>query len=196
MKHSLVLLACTAALAACNKGPEVHAKNASVEDVAKQVRDSGVGADSFLHAGQWKATSNLEEMNIPGMPPEAQAQMKSALGKAQNASFEYCLTEEEAKKPGGKVFTGKENKNCRYESFNMSGGKIDAVMHCQGDGGGTMTLKVNGTYSPDSYESRAELKTEGGRQGGMTMKMRTEAHRIGQCTAKGGDVKVTMGGKP
>jgi hypothetical protein len=30
----------------------------------------------------------------------------------------------------------------------------------------------------------------------MTMKMRTEAHRIGQCTGKPGDIKVTMGGKP
>jgi hypothetical protein len=57
-------------------------------------------------------------------------------------------------------------------------------------------MQMAGTYSPDSYESRAELKTEGDRQGGMTMKMRTEAHRIGQCTGKPGDIKVTMGGKP
>jgi hypothetical protein len=196
MKPSIVLIACALPLAACNKGPEVHARNASVEDVAKQVRASGVGTDSFLHAGQWRATSSLEEMNIPGMSAQAQAQMKTALGKAQNTSFDYCLSEEEAKKPGGKMFTGKDNKNCRYESFNMSAGKLDAVMHCQADNGGSMTLKVNGTYSPDSYESRAELKTEGDRQGGMTMKMRTEAHRIGQCTGKAGDIKVTMGGKP
>jgi len=121
--------------------------------------------------------------------------MKSAMGKAQNASYEYCLTPEEAKKPGGKVFTGKESKNCRYESFNMSGGKMDAVMHCQGDTGGTMTLKINGTYSPDAYESHAEMKVEGQRQSAMTMKMRTEGHRIGQCTGKTGDVKVTVGGQ-
>jgi hypothetical protein len=122
--------------------------------------------------------------------------MKAAMGKAQNTSFEYCLTEEEAKKPGGKVFTGKNDKNCRYDSFNMSGGKIDAVMRCQGETGGAMTLKVNGSYSPDSYDSRAEMHVEGGQQGGMTMKVHTEAHRIGQCTGKEGEVKVTMGGKP
>jgi hypothetical protein len=69
-------------------------------------------------------------------------------------------------------------------------------MRCQGETGGAMTLKVNGSYSPDSYDSRAEMHVEGGQQGGMTMKVHTEAHRIGQCTGKEGEVKVTMGGKP
>ena len=38
-----------AALAACNKGGSVHEQNASVEQVANAVRQSGVASDVLLH---------------------------------------------------------------------------------------------------------------------------------------------------
>ena len=192
MKHYLVLLAYAAALAACNKGPEVHATNASVSDVANAAQAAGTGAGTPLQAGQWRLTGTVDEMTIPGMPASAQAQMKRVMGEKQNYSMEYCLTPEEAKRPRGGFFTGKESENCRYERFDMSGGKVDAVMRCEGKPSGTMTMTISGTYSPDSYTSRASMEMSGARGGGMTMKMHSEAHRVGECTGK--ETKLTVQG--
>ena len=185
MKHAAVLFVSIVALGACNKSPEIHEKNVSVADVAQKVRDAGVGNGGFLDPGQWRAVSTLEDVSIPGMTAQAQAQMKQVMGKASNATFEYCLTPEEARKPSGKFFGGKDKGNCRYEHFDMSGGKMDAVMRCEGEPpAGTVTMTMNGNYAYDTYTSHAQMKVDGGREGGMTMSMRTEAKRIGDCTSK------------
>jgi hypothetical protein len=184
MRIVLILLVSVVALAACNKSPEIHEKNVSVADVAQKVRDAGAGSGGFLDPGQWRAVSTLEEMSMPGMSEAAQAQMKAMTSRNSNATFEYCLTPEEARKPAGKFFAGQDKGNCRYESFDMSEGKMDAVMRCQGQPSGTVTMAMHGTYSSDAYVSHGEMKIEGSPQGAMTMKMRTEAKRIGECTTK------------
>jgi hypothetical protein len=192
MKHSLVLIACASALAACNKGPEIHETNASVADVVNAAQAAGVSSDNVLHAGQWRLKSTMDEMNIPGLPASAQAEMKGVMGEKKVYTVEYCLSAEEAKHPRGKFFTGKESDNCKYDHFDMAGGRIDAVMRCEGKPSGSMKMTVSGTYSPDSYTSRVAMEMSGGREGGMTMKMHSEAHRIGECTDK--EAKVTIKG--
>lgn len=193
MKYAAIALACLVPLAGCNKGPEIHEKNASIAQVVNAAQHAGVASDRFLHAGQWRVTGTMDEMNIPGMPASAQAEMKKMMGSRQNFSSEYCLSPEEARRPRGKFFTGKDSNHCTYDHFDMAGGKIDAVMRCQGQPSGTMTMTMNGTYAPDSYSSHMTMQVAGGREGGMSMKMHSEAHRIGECT--GGDkVKVSVGG--
>ena len=192
MEYSLVLIACASALAACNKGPEIHERNASLGDVADAAQEAGATSGAFLQAGQWRLTGTVDEMNIPGLPASTQAEMKKMLGARQNYTVEYCLTPEEAKRPRGKFFTGKESENCKYDRFDMAGGKVDAVMRCQGKPSGTMTMTVSGTYSADSYTSQVAMEATGGREGGMTMKMHSEAHRVGACT--GDKAKVTVQG--
>jgi hypothetical protein len=44
-------------------------------------------------------------------------------------------------------------------------------------------MAMNGTYSPDAYTSHVSMNVQGGPQGTMTMKMRSEAKRIGECAA-------------
>ena len=145
MRYSLVVLT-VAALAACNKSPEIHEENASVEQVVNAARAAGVKSETVLRAGQWRLNTTIDEMTIPGMPPSAQAEMKRMMGQRQNVTVDYCMTPEDARKPGGKVFTGKESKDCRYERFDMAGGKVDAVMRCEGKPpAGTMIMTVSGT---------------------------------------------------
>lgn len=182
MNYRAVVIA-FAALASCNKGPEVHEKNASVEQVAKAVARSAADNDILLRAGEWKVSGTLEEMNIPNMPPEAQSQMKRVMGQHGNMTYQYCLTPEQAKKPGGKFFNRQASKNCRYDHFTMGGGKIDALMRCAVPEG-SMSMAIAGTYAADSYSTHVAMNMEGERQGGMSMKMRSEAKRIGECTAE------------
>jgi len=184
MKLAALFIACTA-LAACNKSPEIHEKNASIEKVAEAANKANSVTGIFLHAGQWRLTGTMEEMNIPGMPASTQADVKRMMGEKNNFTMEYCLTPEEAKRPRGKFFGGKQSDNCRYESFDMVGGKIDAVMRCEGRPSGSMTMKISGTYSPDSYSTKAAMEVAGDGRGSMSMKMRSEAKRIGECDAAG-----------
>ena len=180
MKHGLVLLASMAALSACNKGPDVNVKNASIGEVAEKVRDSA-GSASLVEPGRWQTKVTMLEMDIPGMPPQVAARMKSSMG--QERSYETCLTPEDVKKPKADFFAGKSN-DCRYDHFTMSGGKIDAVMHCEAKAAGAMTMTMNGTYSSDSYEATMAMEVNGGRDGRMRMKSHSESHRIGECTGK------------
>ena len=128
---------------------------------------------------------------MPGLPPQAQAQMKGMMGEA--STHEYCLTPEEASRPRGKFFTGKDEGNCRYDHFTMGGGKIDAVMRCE-ENGASQIMRMAGNYSPDSYDMRMAMEREGGEKamGAMTMKMRVESLRIGECTSD--ELKVASGG--
>jgi hypothetical protein len=182
MRYSAIVIACSAVLAGCSKSPQVHEKNASVAEVASAVRQSGVASDIFLRAGEWRVSGTMEEMNIPGLPPEAQAEMKKAMGEHGNMTYQYCLTPEEAKEPRGKFFSGKAQNNCRYDHFTMGGGKIDALMRCN-EVSGAMTMAIAGTYSPEDYSSHLTMNMLDGSQRGMSMRMRSEAHRVGECTA-------------
>jgi hypothetical protein len=66
----------------------------------------------------------------------------------------------------------------------MGKGKIDAQMHCQQQGV-SQTMTMAGTYGPEAYAMHMTSKTEGGAAGEtMSMKMRVEAKRVGECTGK------------
>ena len=167
-------------LAACDSGPSVTATNASIDEVAGKVRDAG-GADQYIRPGKWLSKATLEEMSAPGMPPEMANNMK--LTMASKPGTEQCMTKEDVRKPN---FTGAQTKNCRYDHFNMGGGKIDAKMHCTA-GGATQRMTMAGDYGPNEYHMAMTTQMEMPKEvaaagmGSMTMKMRVEGKRIGDC---------------
>jgi hypothetical protein len=182
MKAALCLM--PLALAACNSQPEVSARNATVEEVAEKVRDAS-GGDSFLRAGKWLTKATIEEMSAPGMPPGIADNMIAAMAKKPGT--ESCMTEADVKKPRADFFGG--NKNCRYDHFEMGNGAIDAKMRCS-SGGGTQVMTMAGDYKPDEYHMRMTTEMERGAKapaggmGSITMKMRVEGKRIGDCDDK------------
>jgi Protein of unknown function (DUF3617) len=179
----ITLIACVLPLAACNKSPQVNEKNATPDEVAQKVRESA-GDQAFVRPGLWQSKVTIEKFDIPGMPPEMATRMKAMMAENQEHGFENCLTAEDVKKPKEDFFAGKNNE-CRYEHFTMGSGKIDAVMHC----GRGQTMKMAGTYSPDSYQMQTSISAaadKGEEAGGMNMQMRIESQRIGECKAKQG----------
>ena len=177
MRRAILLLSLAMPLAACGSKPTVDEKNASVEEVSQKVREAS-RAEGFIQPGKWQSTVTIDKMEMPGMPPEAEARMKKMI--AQGHTSETCLTPEEVKEPKANFFSG--NDNCRYDHFKMGNGKIDAEMHCD-QGGSTQVMQMSGTYSPDSYTMR--MNSKGGPAGSaMTMQMSIDAKRIGQCAAK------------
>lgn len=174
-----------ALLAACGSDPQVDARNASVQDVAGQVADAG-GSEMFVRPGKWQSRVEIEKFELPGAPPAAAEAMRGM--QQRMAVQESCLTPEEAKRPKEDFFAG-EGKNCRYDHFTMGNGKIDAVMKCSGEGM-AQTMAMQGTYGPEAYQMRMSMKAEAGAggeigpAGGMTMTMRVDAKRIGECDSK------------
>ena len=167
-------------MSACDSGPEVSVDNAKPSEVAEKMRAAG-GGTTFVQPGKWVSTITIEEMKIPGMSPEFAASMKQQMAKVQNV--ESCLTPEQAKRPKEDFFAGAD-KNCRYDHFEMDGGKIDAAMTCTHE---QMVQKMTmaGSYSPERYDMAMTTNMEGGGpQSGTTMKMRVEARRTGACDAK------------
>ena len=194
MKHSLVLIACTAVLAACNKGPEINVKNASVGEVAEQVREAAAG-QTLIEPGRWESKVTLLDVEAPGLPPQFAAQMKQTMAKVQGGTMATCLTEADIKRPKEDFFAGR-SKNCRYDHFTMSGGKIDAQMNCAAGDGGTMSMTMNGSYSTDSYEATMAMTSSGnGKMSGMKMKSHTESHRVGACKGDEMNFKKTQVGQ-
>ncbi len=113
------------AVAACSSEPEVKMDNASVSEVAKEMRKAETAR--FLNPGKWEHVVTLLEMDVPGMPPEAKSMMQQAMAKAQK--FDHCLTPEQAAKPSEDFFT-KADQNCRFEHYEWGDGKIDMKMNC------------------------------------------------------------------
>lgn len=182
MKQALVLITCAVALASCNKGPQVHLKNATGNQVTQAVRQSGVMAsDTMIEPGLWQSKIAVLEMNMPGMPAEFADRMKQSIAEHRNGENKHCITEADVKKPKGDFFGA--DKSCRYDHFTMGSGKIDLQMVCKNEGT-TQTMNVVGSYTPTSYSVDTSMNGTGGAQNGMTMKMHVDASRIGQCTGK------------
>lgn len=178
MKPIAILAVAAAALVAgCNNDPEIEMKNASVSEVANEMREAKTA--SFVNPGRWEQTATLLDIDAPGMPPEAKEMMSKAFGQAQ--VHDVCLTPEQAKGPREDFFTGAD-KNCRYEHFNWGGGKIDLKLNCKHPQA-TQTMAMVGEYEPNSYTMTMTATNQGGGpQGEMTMKMKVDAKRVGECT--------------
>jgi len=174
--HAILLMSLSLPLAACGSGPTVDETNASVDEVSEKVAEASKNRE-FIRPGKWLSSVTIEEMDMPGMPPQAAEQMKRMI--AETHTSESCLTPEQASQPKEKFFSG--NENCRYDHFRMGGGKIDAKMRCE-VAGNAQLMEMNGTYSPDSYQMRMKSQTEGEAGEAMRMQMRVEAKRTGECT--------------
>ena len=184
MKNAMFVVASILCVSACNKGPTVDLKNASGNQVAQAVKQSGVmNSDTMIEPGLWQSKTDVQEMNMPGMPPEFAAKMRQGIAESRNQSSSHCVTAEEVKKPKEDFFGA--DKSCKYQHFTMGAGKIDAKMVCNA-GGSTQTTSLSGTYTSTSYSMDVSSSGTGGPQNGMSMKLHVSSKRVGECTGKEG----------
>jgi hypothetical protein len=176
---ALPLLAPMFILAACHSQPSVSAANASMSEVQAKVAAAS-GDSQLVSPGRWEGTTTVHAMTIPGLSPAQQAELAARQGTARKTVS--CVTPEQIK--ANKAFmAGDDMKDCKYDHFTMSGGKIDAVMSCN-RGGMTMTATLNGQYSPDTYHLDMTSKAQapaGSPMGNMTMSVSVDAKRVGDC---------------
>lgn len=182
MRTAVCVIACIVCLSACNKGPTVELHNATTQQVAQAVTKSGViNSDTMVQPGLWKSKTIIQEMNMPGIPPQYLARMKQSMAEHRNESSSHCIKPEDVKKPKEDFFGA--DKTCKYDHFTMGGGKIDMAMVCHQEVS-TMNMKVSGTYTPTTYSIDTSMTGSGGHENGMSMKMHVDSERVGDCTGK------------
>ena len=86
----------------------------------------------MIEPGLWQSKVTVEEMSIPGLPPEYAEKMKQTMAEHRNEASSHCVTAADVKKPKEDFFGA--DKSCRYEHFTMGGGKIDIAMVCKQEG--------------------------------------------------------------
>lgn len=167
-KLFVLSIASTLALSAC-------------QDKASKADGSSSGAAEGLKPGKWQVGTKLIDFKAVGFPPEMVEAAKSAQPPANNS--EACLSEAEARQPFKAILADAE-KNCRSESFEMSGGKITGKFACTG--GGMKRLDFDGTYGPEAFKltTSTEMDLGQGQDGkSLTGVAEVVGKRIGECNA-------------
>jgi hypothetical protein len=178
MKAMLCLMP-LALLAACDSGSDIKMENGSAAEVAGEMRKQN--SAGFVNPGKWQQVVTLIDIEAPGMPAEAKTALRQAMGQTQ--THEVCLTEAQAKSPREDFFTGAD-QNCRYETFEWGGGKIDLKLNCS-HASARQTMVLTGDYQPNSYAMAMTATTKGSKPiEQMVMKMKVDARRVGACDAK------------
>lgn len=177
--RSALALACGAlALSACGQsdsGPKTMEQ--AQQEAAKLDRPA---------PGQYAQTMTISRFELPDAPPEMAQQMKAMLGQDQKT--EFCLTAEEAEKGFQDMFqeVGKDGE-CKYERFDVSGGRLDAVLQCQSEAEGKGTIKLTGnvTSQGSQVEVEMDMTSPASPMGRTLIGMKMETRRIGDCPAAG-----------
>ncbi len=163
-------LAAVAALAACGGGSTNETNTGKAAETGGG--GSGTATAAAMQAGMWEITTNVTRIGAPSMPAGASMPMPGP------TTVRTCLTPEQAGQPGAGIFTGAgEGQGCTYESNNISGGQVQAVVQCN-QGGQTMRSTVTGRFEATSFEVSQQVNASG-----VEMESRTVGRRVGECTA-------------
>ncbi len=183
------LLVTTAAFvltaAACSSGEP--AKNAD-GTMAKSAVESEMAQANNMRPGQYQATMQITKFEMPGMPPEALAQMRDQMQSATAVQNSYCLSDEEARAGRQDMMKRLSNAqgDCNFQNFDVSGNDVSGRMVCSGmPGGGSMTMTMTGTMTADTSDMTmaSEISNPSVPQANANMTFHITARRTGDCSA-------------
>lgn len=179
LKTVLAFTAPIALLGACSSGGADADGDGEIssEEAAAEMES----ASANITPGRWEATVQLTEFDMPDMPEEMRGMMQEQMGQAQTSTS--CITPEEAEAPQAAMFG--DNDDCTYSEFDMSGGTILIAGTCQSEGmPGAMTMRMEGSYTPTTYDMTMNMSGDTGMMGPMTMAGQVSGRFLGpDCAA-------------
>ncbi len=172
----LPLVAVSLSLAACGSDtPESgDGDGLSMEEVADRAQNAAIKPAP----GQYRLTTEVLEVDIPGAPPEAVQMMR---GMMDGQSQEYCLTQDQVDQGFEQMARQGQDENCTFERFDINGGDIDAKMSCNVPGEGQMTMTMTGSGTSTSSVMDMTMQGNMTGMGESTIRMKTSHERIGDC---------------
>jgi hypothetical protein len=146
------------------------------------------GADQ-IQPGMWETTSEMVDIELPGLPEEAVAQMKARFtGQTQTQS--QCITPEQAANPVESMLNQNGGEQgCTFSETVFANGTINVRGTCPGPAGaGSAAMSWQGSYTADTMEGRFTAEFEAapgseGAAGGMRMSGTLKSRRTGDCPA-------------
>jgi hypothetical protein len=134
--------------------------------------------------GLYKQSMTITKFEIPGAPPQMAAQMQAAMSKAQEHDF--CMTEQMANEGFRDMFdkVGKGGE-CKYDRFDVTGGKLDALLLCENQAQGKGTITLAGKVGEEGSDVTVAIDQQGGQapMANAKIAMHLVSQRIGDCPA-------------
>lgn len=182
----ITLLAASSALllVACgDTTAEKQAAGLTENDVKSKLADAPT-----LRPGQYESSFQITRFDVPGVPAEAQAQLRQMMTSAAQVQQSYCLTEEQAERGAQDMFRelSKTNGECQFDRFDVDGNQVEGRLTCVARGGGRVEMAMSGTMADTSseIEMTANITDPNMPQGRATMVMTVASRRTGDCTAE------------
>lgn len=148
------------------------------------------GADQ-LQAGQWEMVTQVKSIEIPGAPPEAQAQIRAGIGQSQ--TNQDCISAERARNPlqeMRQMMSQGQAANCRFTDEVFGGGVIRIRATCPGPGGqaGGGQMSLEGSFTATTLQATLSVRAQGANPAmpgatGMNMSAEIRGRRVGECPA-------------
>ena len=146
----------------------------SVKDAAEKAKAEMVRPAP----GLYKTTVTMTNIDIPGLPPEM-----AGHGAGMVTTTENCLTAADVDKGFEALVKQGQDGACTYESFDLAGGKVDAVLVCKAQGRDTRTV-LSGTATKTGADLTAATAMDFEGVGKATLSFSTKHERVGECPAK------------
>jgi hypothetical protein len=126
-----------------------------------------------LHAGEWQI--DFDSYVVFAGPRTGDTPMVNSF----SSSGRSCIRPGQAARPEPAVFF-ESGSGCRYDRFAMGGGRIDALLKCEGTRfARAYTVRVRGTYESENFDVVP-------RQNGLiqSLHFHTRGRRVGDCRAQ------------
>lgn len=132
--------------------------------------------------GQYSQTITITQFELPGAPPQAAEQIKKAMQQQQQGSF--CLTEKMANEGYREMFSEfSKSGECKYQRFDVSGGRLDAVLDCQGADQGKAHIVLAGKVGSEGSDVTVNIDQDNPANplGKAKIGMHLVSQRTGEC---------------
>jgi hypothetical protein len=145
-----------------------------------------------MQPGQWEMVTQVTAIEVPGAPPEAQAQIRSQAGRLQTS--QDCITPERARNPLAQMrqmMAQGQAARCQFSDEVFGGGVIRIRATCpapSGRGSGAQ-VSLAGSFTATTLQATLSLAVQGANPAmpgatGMRMTANVRGHRVGECRAR------------
>jgi hypothetical protein len=163
MRRALApLAAASAAVAGCG---EPEPANLTAEQVAAEL-----GA-MRIEPGLWELTSAVVGVSAPDLPVAMRDRM---IGPRRR--LRHCISPAQAARPGASFLAMRAGSECTYPRFAIERGRLTGTMVCP-----DATTTMDGRYGPRGYDLRMIMESPLGNGEVMTLQLRAQGRRIGDC---------------
>lgn len=133
-----------------------------------------------LEPGQWRFTTQVDGLELPGQPAAVVASARAAIDEPQ--SWDHCLTPAEAADPTRRIGVSGAASGCAFPRKVFEDGRIDVVGNCRMQSGAPARITMAGSYAPT--EINMQIETTSDEPVPIRLRSRLAGRRTGQCRAR------------